>query len=439
MRDKVNSSHSMGALLAMIVFVACQLVNVQFGSIGSTPITLQKLMAATLLPAAVVLMWSCFRISVDLVAIGVAIGFAYSVSYVVDRQFPSSFWSANFTVLTGLFAATVIYSALTEHPDGMAWFARIWIIGSVACAAVTILQACSVPELIEAAVRGEALGHPLAFQRGTGFKTDPNFQALSLLMGLVFAVSYLNRYRLLVSGVIFLGILGTFSRMGLLVGIAVVIVGLALSARLDPDSGNKRYTRCVVMACVGVGLLIAVLAVQSKSFRDLMTSRYLTMESGFRSALSGDVDRFIGRPEATSSQERALLFRYGLGFALEHWKVGVGAHRAEPLMKRAVGLWRTSHITPLDFFLLGGVAGIVAWGFYWGFVCYCIVKARSLDSLPREANTLLLLAMAFFLSSLLISTVYNSILWLVPTVAAAVHRRSRELFPKTEEVNSTRA
>jgi len=411
-----------GMVLAIITFVIAQFVDVAFFDVGSVPITAQKILATSLFPLSLLLMGRV-RINRLLALLALSISFAYSASYLVAFAVRAELLSANIVVLIGFAGAMVLYTALTESPGAISVFARIWIGFSVVTALVTFLQTIGLVPLFtvrqEYLAAREVLG---GLYRGVGLKFDPNFQALVLAIGIVSSLHYARRFRAVIIGIILLGVIGTFSRMGLILAIVVLLVTPIVKA-LERRRGILRaFLRTFVTAVAVTSFALALFSSLPPTVKDYVKERSRDAFFSFQQVIRADSTLASGR-NRTSGEVRVVLARTALALASENWGWGVGAYQTERLMFESTGIYSVAHNTYLELFMIGGIWGILCVLLYAYIIIVSIFpRGRSRD-VSSERDYLIMLSMLFALAGLFLSLTYNSLIWLPVVVALAVRRR----------------
>lgn len=411
-----RQSLSIGAQLAITVFVVCQFVEITFIEIGETPVTLQKLLAVILLPFALRLMKNRISLNFQMILIGISFSIAFSARYIVDGSFPREFWAGNISVLTGCFAGLVLYTALTEELGAVDFLAKIWIWASAATGALACLQASSAFTWLP--LSPDTLHHwSMLYYRGIGLKTDSNFQAAVASLGLPFAFFYVSpRWRIPVLLVITLGILATFSRMGLMVSLIALGLSVAVYARKIKETTIPK----LLLLFAAVALVFFFWAIGIEKFSNLIVHRFEEIGVTLRVLMEGKSETLILQEDLNSTEIRLILAQKALQLGRKHWIVGVGAFRNVPALFKATGFSDGACNTPLDLFLIGGVFGILAFFLYWLVIFRCYWNTRS-SLLPlREKRLLLLLSVTTLYISMFLSLTYISFIWLIPALALAI-------------------
>lgn len=410
-----------GSYLAIAAYVLTQFVEVTFFSVGAFPITFQKAVAAAVFPLALLMMG---RVRVSLALIGIAIGLlaTNSASYVARGQpLDGRALSANTTVIIGLLSAVVLYTALTRDRQSFPFLRRAWIVLSLISGTIAILQAVGMLPLWT--VASEALsqrGAAGGYYRGVGLKVDPNFQALVLVVGVVFARGQRGPFRVPIVVYLFLALLATFSRMGLLAALLVLILMPMLDALANRGQFAAAFGRGVFAgsAIFGLGVLLYVAGPDQ-------ISTYL----GRRTVeVIQAVGWIVGEPSSgaaylTSAQARLLLVWTAWGIGVSNFPLGIGAHRSEELIYDATGLRNVAHDTYVELLATGGIFGLATLALYIHALLRSLREPPTVLALQRERLIVVAQTLAFGFIGLFLSLNYNSILWLPVTLALAYRAR----------------
>lgn len=259
--------------------------------------------------------------------------------------------------------------------------------------------------------------------RATGFKLDPNFAAMVLVVGLAFTcVVRRFQWRLVFTLAILGGIVATMSRMGIIVGALLIIVGLAPVPSRDPV--KALFKRLAV-----AGVLVAGIAVLYQSSQGLVRSyidnRLVDLQFGLGGLLTGDA----GISSVGSATERSLLLEGTLEVVRQQPFFGVGPQNLQLLMYGITGVsGKGAHNTYLELLAIGGLFGAFALLAYVGFTWAALRRARSAAPhsgmwAPVRAVRLACLAMAMM--ALVLTVSYNAILWLPLALALASDELAR--------------
>ncbi|MEW6350381.1 MAG: O-antigen ligase family protein [Thermodesulfobacteriota bacterium] len=402
---------SWGARLAIGTVILCQFVQVDLFVIGATAVSLQKVSAAILLPVSIFLMREWLKINPHLCLIAGTMALAYSANGISTGTVSPKLISANVFVLTNLFASLVLFTALVESKDGIRFLARVCIAAAVISAIATVGQVAGV----------------LPWQlRGTGFRLDPNFQALVLVVGMACASVYAGRWRFEIMLVIMAGILATYSRMGIVAAGMVIVVGSFMGDGAARDL-KRRWPFLIAGVIVVAGCFVYF---GHHRLNALIVQRFGQGWDQIKLLMSGQAASLVGRLDIQSAEIRVILMHFSFMLACRNWMHGIGPFQTEQRMYDLTGFPDSVNNTPLDMFLIGGVWGLLAFCVYWLVVisrCVRLVRKRTRTS---EDRLVVLLALVMGVGSLLLSLTYNSIWWLLPTVALAAERVSS--FPAEE-------
>lgn len=411
-----------GAAVVMASVALAQIVEVNLASIGEFDVSVQKVTSFFAIPISILLMGR-LRFPRGLIAFASAMMLMGSVAYLTKGASPmSAMVSANVTLGVALCAALALYTALSLHHDGIERFGRIWIVLAVLVVPFTILQVFGAFPLLN--VMEERLHMRMTSAgliRGVGFKNDPNFQSMVLVMALIFAQFHIRSVsaRVVVSAVLFAGILATFSRMGLLAG--VMAIGLPPLARAA--CGRKGALKAVLRAVGGaLAVVLVMLGLYLKGPAQVRI--YIDERVGdvAKAAVMGSPEELAGRRGLDSASERALVAFGAVVTIKNNWKFGVGHGQTKVAMARAVGISKVSHNTFLENLMIGGVFALLPMLVYAGAVVAAICNRWA--SIDERALALVLTVTFAFMANLL--TITSSAYWIPLVVALATAHRPRQ-------------
>src|SRR6476660_4758709 len=117
-----SRSLGVGAKLAIVAYVLTQFVDCTVVEYGGVPISAQKIAGIIFLPAALLLMGK-LRAPTGLVALGAFLGFAYSLAHLIRRDLGAPLWNGIFGLTIGMVTAIVLYTALSDTPASIRYFA----------------------------------------------------------------------------------------------------------------------------------------------------------------------------------------------------------------------------------------------------------------------------------------------------------------------------
>jgi O-antigen ligase len=400
----------LGAQLVVFTFVLAQFVD------GTLDLLLQAISALIIFPLAFLLMRHV-RISILLVQFGVALVAANSAAYVVRGDFYNlDLLRGNFFALSGFVTAILLYTALTQYEEAFSLLGRLWVAFAVVASVLAILQAMgfmplwSVPE--------DELGYRMVgafgLYRGTGLKGDPNFQAFMLIFGAVFARFYVKKFQLAVILIIMLGILATFSRMGILVAILVLLAAPMIQARISRQKSSAASIRAL-----GSAVLLAVAGVLTYVFAPQSVQLYLAERAGY--ILRAYHFLATGHPtNLDSAGQRIQLFTAGVDILPENFLFGLGAYGTPEAIKAVSGVAGYAHNAYLDMLLMGGLWGALVLASYFILLRHALIRSYHAQENKHRRSLIATLLLAFFLVGFFLDVSHNSILWL-PLVLALAH------------------
>lgn len=408
-----------GITLGIAAIVLAQFIEITLFTVGGFVVSVQKLSSLILLPASILLMGR-IRVPWALVLLGLSMFVAQSSAFLFGGARPLSLQAAaTASLLTGLLGAVVLYTALTLVPDALARLGRCWMYTAALVAPITCAQMFGLFPLLNVP---DDLLHlreaGLDLLRGVGFKKDPNFQALVLVMGLAFTqfCARSRRSKWVLTGVILGGVLATLSRMGLLASVAVLVT-VPLAASVVRDRGLGRSAARGLIAAGSAILLLAALYTSGPSaLREYVNQRATEIASA---SIAGSPAELVGKQGLGSTSERLLLAYGGVQIVRSNLPWGIGAGRTPDVMLATVGVERVTHNTVLELLVMGGVLGLLPIALY-GFTVLGGVRT---DGDPRERALVLTLAVVFTAMAMLL-TITTSIYWVPFVVAVAVRHRA---------------
>ncbi len=428
MRD---DSRALGAALAIETWVAVQFFEITLVQVGGFPVSIQKLVSILVFPFALVLLrrWVIPRVLVVLLLVMVA---ANSLWYWWHgMMFDSRMLSANITTVSTVFGATVLYTALISSPEGFVRLGRAWVRWSLVTAPICVLQAVHVLPLFNVPAEmllNRATG--IGFDRAVGFKADPNFQALMLVIGALFVLTYhrnrLNRAAQLT--VIGVGVLATFSRMGILLFALGFLVG---PLAVVTTKGYRRVARAL-FAAAGVlcfGVITFMGGMLPRGIEHYIADRFVDAWQVFGALLSGQTPVTASGAAVSSAMARLLLAAGALHSFLANPWIGIGAGRSKELLVATTGQLNVAHNTYLEMAMMGGVVGILFLVIYFTPLFRLLrhpVEGLNQSQLGRVRGCGIGLYVVFALVFLLLSLNANSILYVPVALALALLRMSSD-------------
>lgn len=415
------SPREAGARLAIAAFVLAQFVEITFFHVASVPVTAQKLAALLAFPLALLLMGG-IRAPARLLGLAALLLLAFTMRDLTDGVLDAQTLAASSVVLIGLAGAVVLFTALESDARALGWLASTWIAFAVVTAILAIAQAFGLVSMVtpgKELLGGREVMPGVSLYRGVGLKEDPNFQALMLCIGLLFShFRQRRRTRTCTSALLALGVVATFSRMGLLLALLILIAAPVARASAD-DRIVATVRGLAAVAVVGIGLALFVRFV-SPATGTYLEDRFTDVVTTYEMVLGEDVPRSSPAPPS-SARARLILAVGAMDLGARNWGRGIGAFRTEAELQKTTGLSNVSHNTYLELFVIGGV---------WGLLCvgwYAFLLLRGLRTGDRQhARFIACLALVFGFTGLFLSLTYNSIIWL-PVVLALVGTTARRV------------
>jgi O-antigen ligase len=414
------SLRRLGVWLVVATFTLISFVDYTLFKVGSFDVSFQKVVALIVFPVAFVLIRE-IRVPLPLLVFAAVLVLENSVAYAVESDLLNPLLlSANATALIGFVGAVILYTALVQGEDGFSALGRLWVALAVVTSVLALGQALGLLPLWT--ISGEDLGYREAgisgLYRGTGLRFDPNFQALVLVVGGVFAQFYLKRTRNAATLLIALGIFGTFSRMGLL--IAVLAWGFASVIQAWAD---RREVGAALLRLLGVVTVLAVASIMvylfSQEVRSYLDERVSGVVHAYEYLAAGAPKRSV---ENDSAEARILLVRASLEVLSRNYLVGVGANKPPEFLAPIVGTKNVAHNTYLEELLIGGLLGALTISLYTAFIVYVMRRSRQAGEDTRRRSVILALLFTFGLMAMFLTLHYSIMLWF-PLVVALSHSK----------------
>lgn len=300
--------------------------------------------------------------------------------------------AADLGVVIGGFAAYLLYLALGTRPEAFDEFLRVWTLLAVTTSVIGLAQVAGLlPSL--PAIDKDADFSLMAdgVRRGWGLKGDANFQALMLVIGLATARLGRLRHRWLAIGVIGGGLVATFSRMGIVLGVVALFVANLLERPRQQRRavwrvvGRSAAVALLLVALVGTGLWLGV-SESAELYLERMTEATSVVELLAEGAVEEHEDRNLNSTEA-----RTALLLGSIEIAGENLPLGIGPYQSEPLMYERLGLYNVAHNAYMEWVMIGGVFGLLP-----PLVFVVVVRRarRSAQGLQDRRGATLLLVLA---------------------------------------------
>ena len=432
---KRHSFAQAGASLGILYIVAGSFIDLNIFSIGSFAFSFQKGLALVFIPYVLVLIGR-MHISKSLILFFLMFALAFLIYYVSSGSLADPFFlKGGIVLIIGFVTAVILHTSLVEHRNGIYYFMNCWIILACISSLIAVGQSFDVvplffvPEEFLAWRRTGIEG----IYRGVAFKYDPNFLAMLLTLGVGFALFLGRRIRWFVIILLMAGILATFSRMGLLVALAVIFTGVLLEMILI----NKRRPVTVIIYIV-FSLLIVLSVIFFLVITNLMPTyiheRYVSIIYAAKDAYSLKVEApDINLPSET---ERVLLSKSALAIIMDKPVFGVGAYREREEMAAKIDIDKSSHNVFLDLIMVGGIMGWLSLGYYIKNVWSKMgnVFRSTFFHEGKNKKMILIIGTQLFAYSLMgcfLSYVYYPILWFPLVFVVALENISiREQFCK---------
>jgi O-antigen ligase len=418
----------LGASVAIVTVVLMQFIDLAIVNVGEFVLSFQKLCALLLFPLSLLLIGR-LRIKGIFIVFAVLMILVNSSSYWIHGDFlDSRTLSANATVFTGLAGAVVLHTGLTIHSHGIPFLVRAWVLIGCFSAILTVMQAVGlvpmslVPENIlymrEVAVAG--------LMRGTGLKYDPNFQAMILAIGLIFAQFLRPSMRWTTTTILLIGIISTFSRMAFLVSLVAILLTPLIKGLIKGDLGVSRLFKFCGTAMVSTIFVGMFILLGPNAFRYYLGERITNATVAIKTIGSYSHISDIGHP--SSAQSRILLAKGAWMTFREYPLLGIGAYKSRDILEEKVGIPNVAHNTYLELLMTGGIFGLGALGamvtgIVGGLYLRNILsRAKKAPALTWNTAVVTGQVLAFALFALFLSLNNSFILWL-PLVLAQSHKQ----------------
>ena len=417
--EPINTA-SVGAVLVLVCYIGSQFVDVTLTSVGGFVFSVQKLVAIAILPLGALMMRK-LRFSGGLAAFSLTAVVAFGVGPVLGGHDSTALGGALTALVLNFAAGLVVYSALLDCPRPVHLVGRIWIAASLLTAIIAIGQTFSLLPLFT--VPEDDLGRratTAGLQRATGLKADPNFAAMILIIGLVFARLMTSRaWRRVVSLLMVVGIFSTLSRMGVLVAAIIILVSSGRGRSVN------RHTIQGLFVQVGVAVslcLVGFVGVQTLSgpVRAYVDTRLSDLGDGIAQLVSADSS--LGGTEG-SAVERADLFQGTVAVLKDNLAVGVGPGNLPGILDEMIGVNKGAHNTYLESLAIGGAFGAFALAVYIGLLRKGLRKAARVAAMVDEFEAVFcvrMLCLSVGLMAFVLTLDYNAFLWLPITIACGL-------------------
>lgn len=428
-----RESRSSAAAVLIVCLVGCQFVDLTIATIGGFVISVQKIVSFCLIPIGVLALGR-LRGSQAIGVVGVT-GVGSFLAAWISGATSGGVPLAELVALTlSILAALVLYSALVEVERPVDRLSFTWLFFSTVTSIVCVAQTFEYLPLFSVtddALLRRATGSGL--QRATGFKFDPNFAALVLVLGLVFARHVrLPRARILLTIVHVVAVAATLSRMGMIVAILIL---LASSGRWCGDQflPRRRFGMPTVLGALPVLLGVAATPALPSAWRTYVADRWADLVAGLMQLFAG---RSGLAPQTGSGVERAALLRSTLEVIGENFAVGLGPNALQARLGWTIGVEKGAHNTYLEAVAIGGILGVLFLLGYFGVVLLALGPSRlSRRAEGRDIATLRLYCAAFAIMAGAVTLSYNAILWIPLAVVAAAATHSGRAEPNRDRHN----
>ncbi|MGE5111008.1 MAG: O-antigen ligase family protein [Acidobacteriaceae bacterium] len=398
-------NQSFGPSIVIWTFCITQFADLSLGSVGDFQLSLQKVVGLLAYPIGLAMM-DRKRVPYGLKWLAIALLVTYSIAGIRTPELAGAILSADISVLLGAIAGYALYLALQSRDSALQELLTAWTTLSVLTSIICILQIFGVFPLIT--VSSDALQSADELVRAVGLKGDANFQALMLVVGLVTA-QHLRSRRGLWTILIFCGIVATFSRMGLILGVATLGC-ISVLRSITTKSMREVYGKLTAAAVLLLLVTLLLSWIGPNGFTDYFTQRADEAAPVTDLLSTGDVDT-SGYKHLTSTETRAALFFASFVIARENLPYGTGPYQSQFLMAEMIGLENVSHNVYLEWIITGGIFGMMPTLIYMVAVARCLRKILSKRATSMAA-LLIPIWIVFAFAGLFLALTYNSIIWL---------------------------
>lgn len=298
--------------------------------------------------------------------------------------------SAIISIFPNIFFVTLLIKYLNENSLNN-FFLKTWIFYGLVMSFLAILQTLGLAPQVQDQVLGlysenyysvDKLNSS-SLNRATGLFIDPNFFVVYLLIA-----SVLNRYIIknkYYELLIFLGILATFSRMGLIIYFFTYLF-----------SNNMLHTiKYTFLLTISFILMIFILP---ESFTFFATDRFLEIFN-LQSYLTYNLFDSI---DTNSTIARFLTLIAAKDIFLQNIWFGIGIGNIRDIYEIYLGFSTVTHNTFIEFFIISGIFGLIL-NFY--LIKY-LLQAMLSDSIIKKQ-----ISVIFLISFSLLSTITNLMLF----------------------------
>jgi O-antigen ligase len=396
--------------IILVISAAALYIDMDLFSISGVVISIHKLIALVGFPAAIALMsWSKIHIDARIVLFGILMGITFSLFYLLTLTFDERFFSGILQVGISGAAAVLIFSALANDQNAFRFFMVTLIIFAAVSSFITIIQ--FMKNISNTSSFSAGLAASTSF-RVSGLLLDPNYQSAALLLGAA-ALFSLTKTILIVPIFLLLslGILCTFSRMGL-----ITLVILILLSPLFLPRPNKKFKWHSWSLWIIYSLAATVLLLHPEGLGKILLKRFAVVFE--------IINNIIPSKGASLLQDaRIKLFYNGfLGF-IEYPLSGIGIFNSNDFMAASMGRPIALHNTYMEFILSGGIWGILLLVFLYGSFISA-VKNGPIESLTRlNHHFLILFGIIYSIVSVFLSYHLDITTWLL--LVLSLHYRDR--------------
>ncbi|MBV6272959.1 O-antigen ligase family protein [Alcaligenaceae bacterium CGII-47] len=304
------------------------------------------------------------------------------------------------------FFSTILFAKFKENPRLFNFLLASWISVAVICAFLAGLQFFDIIGYYNISdniiFRREGI---LGFYRGVGFKRDPNFAALLLVLSLP-ALLYLKLRVKIINSVYYFshamllfGVIFTQSRMGIILYLLTLFLW-----HCSFDKVNIKNILKILL--LGIIVVSPAVFISSGHFVEKLDERFVeladTLKNGIYAGLNEDGN-------ITSTTARYILFTSGIEVANEKFFTGWGVGNSVEAIESAspISINNVAHNTYVEFYIIFGFSGALF------LIIYLLYTwPRAINVMDVELRFARVFYVIYFLSFLFLSNVFTIVFWM---------------------------
>lgn len=350
-----------GIVLFILPLVISQFLSINFFTFLGQVVSLEKVLALVLYPVAVLMLGiKNLRFSKELVIIGILYFLTNTAFTLWNREHLTGILGPLILVGIHMFVIFMLFNIPRFDMRSLNIFFDLWVFFSIFTAIICIIQIFRDTSVIAPVTSNTGL------VRSEGLLEDPNYQAMVLLFG--FSILFVEKPSVkntIYLIVVFVGILSTMSRMGLL---GVILLGSIISLlsiiKFKPIISTKTIKQRICQSLI-LFFIFVVLVIYVEPFSTGFNIRILDTTRKTEITTSDSRDGGDG-PDTlsiiqgmTSTETRLLLIKQGLVGIKENYLVGIGFNNTNDYMKETINYPKEVHNTYLEYVLWGGITGFL--------------------------------------------------------------------------------